>query len=139
MYGLLKIKKKTTFHIRYELGAEDVFNGQGKSVNDLILLHDMTCQGTEKHIEECEFEDHNHPDHIHDCVGTEQAGLKCRKTEKECEEFEFHCANQECIHVNNLCDGKNDCRDGSDEDHSRCSKQFQVCVCIDFIFSNIKL
>ena len=78
----------------------------------------MTCQGTEKHIEECEFEDHNHPDHIHDCVGTEQAGLKCRKTEKECEEYEFHCANQECIHVNNLCDGKNDCRDGSDEDHS---------------------
>ena len=59
-------------------------------------------------------------------VGTEQAGLKCRKTEKECEEFEFHCDNQECIHVNNLCDRKVDCRDGSDEDHSRCSKPFQV-------------
>ena len=90
----------------------------------------MTCQGTEKHIEECEFEDHDHPDHIHDCVGTEQAGLKCRKTEKECEEFEFHCANQECIHVNNLCDNVVDCRDGSDEDPSRCSKPFQVCISI---------
>ncbi len=42
----------------FELGAEEVHNGQGNDPQDLVLLHDMTCNGQEKHISECNFEDH---------------------------------------------------------------------------------
>ncbi len=62
----------------------------------------------------------------HFCAGTEQAGLKCRKAQRKCEDYEFHCANQECIHVNNLCDGTADCGDSSDELSTNCQAPLQV-------------
>ena len=108
----------------YELGAELVLNGQGTNPNDLMLLHDMTCTGQERHISECNFEDHTA--HRHVCVGTEKAGIKCRKTERKCEEYQFHCQNRECIHINNLCDGQAQCSDASDESPSKCSAQLQI-------------
>jgi hypothetical protein len=58
----------------FELGAEEVLNGQGDDPRDPILLHDMTCRGDEKHISECVFEDHSQ--HRHLCAGTEKAGLR---------------------------------------------------------------
>ena len=108
----------------YDLGAEEVINGQGTNPNDSITLHDMHCQGTELHISQCSFEDHEA--HVHYCAGTEKAGLKCRKTVKLCEDFEFHCKNRECIHVNDLCDGTPQCGDGSDEKKMQCSSPLQV-------------
>lgn len=108
----------------FELGAEQVINGQGQNPSELILLHDMTCTGEEEHISDCHFEDHTK--HRHECAGTEQAGIRCRKTSKTCEEFEWHCRNRECIHVNNLCDGILQCKDASDEEASICSAPLQV-------------
>ena len=100
-------------------------NGQGNSPSDPVLLFDMSCRGTERHISECNFEDHSQ--HRHVCVGTEQAGLKCRKATKTCDkEYQFHCKNRECINVNSLCDGKIDCVDGSDEDHQLCGLDTQI-------------
>ena len=110
----------------YGLGAEQVYQGQGTDPNDLMLLHDMTCNGDERHISECHFEDHHAHDHRHECAGTEKVGLKCRRTEKVCEEHQFHCNNKECIHVNALCDGTTDCSDGSDEDLAHCNSDLQV-------------
>lgn len=33
----------------------------------------------------------------------------------------FQCANKQCIHLENVCDGKNDCEDKSDEG-GKCGK-----------------
>ena len=85
----------------------------------------MTCQGHERDISECHFDDHSQ--HNHPCSGREKAGIKCRKSSKTCEEYEFHCRNKECINVNRLCDGQPDCGDGSDEEARRCNLPLQVC------------
>ena len=108
----------------YDLGAEIVKTGQGNNHEDHISLYDMTCTGDEPHISDCHFGDHSAHNHI--CVGTEKAGIKCRKAEKKCDEGEFHCKNKECINVNDLCDGTPHCGDQSDEETSLCSKPFQI-------------
>ena len=109
----------------YYMGAKNVTRGQGTNPDDLISLHDMTCKGDEKHISECDFEDHSA--HNHACVGTEKAGLKCRKAEKKCDEgHQFHCKNKECIEVNDLCNGEAQCGDGSDEDPVICKRPLQI-------------
>ena len=44
-----------------------------------------------------------------------------------CKEFEFKCiSNNECTHVNNLCDDIPHCRDGTDEHPETCSRSLQV-------------
>ena len=76
-------------------------------------------------ISECEFDDHEAHNHV--CVGTEKAGLKCRKTERKCSRGDqFHCKNKECVHVNDLCDGIPQCGDASDEDEFLCSRPLQI-------------
>ncbi len=97
-------------------------NGQGDDPSDPIALHDMECEGGERHIEECRFQDHA----AHFCAGTEKAGLTCRRTARRCEGHEFHCDNKECVHANNLCDGAPQCADGSDEAEERCRAPLQV-------------
>jgi hypothetical protein len=64
----------------YELGAEQVINGQGSNPSERINLYDMECEGVENHISDCHFGDHE--SHRHDCSGTEKAGVVCRKTSK---------------------------------------------------------
>lgn len=39
---------------------------------------------------------------------------------KKCKEGQFECDNGNCINIYYRCDGDDDCRDGSDEDQSRC-------------------
>lgn len=107
----------------YELGAEQVINGQGVD-GDLMHLFDLTCNGDEKHITECQFKDDS--SFRNTCMGNEKAGVICRKTSKTCEEHEWHCHDKECIHVNNLCDGIPNCKDASDEDPEMCSIPLQV-------------
>ncbi len=104
------------------LSFPQVVNGQGDDPSDPIALHDMECEGGERHIEECRFQDHA----AHFCAGTEKAGLTCRRTARRCEGHEFHCDNKECVHANNLCDGAPQCADGSDEAEERCRAPLQV-------------
>jgi hypothetical protein len=40
-----------------------------------------------------------------------------------CEDYEFKCHNGKCVPVEWVCDGMNDCGDGSDEDTSSCHQQ----------------
>ena len=110
----------------YDLGALDVLHKEGTNASDPLTLHDMKCQGHENHILQCQFEDHHSPDHSHACDGTEKLAIKCRKALKKCEDYEFHCENKECIHVNSLCDGTDDCADGSDEVQGMCQLPLQV-------------
>jgi hypothetical protein len=39
-----------------------------------------------------------------------------------CSEDRFECANNLCVRQTDLCDGRDDCGDGSDEDEDMCSK-----------------
>ncbi len=47
-------------------------------MDDLITVFDMECEGSERHISECKFEDHEAHAHAHACLGTEKAGVTCR-------------------------------------------------------------
>ena len=100
-----------------------VINGQGR-LGDPITVHDMSCSGEERHVSDCAFADH--AAHAHACAGNERAGVRCRRTSKACAEHEWHCADRECVHVNNVCDGVKNCADGSDEDEKMCSQPLQV-------------
>ena len=39
----------------YELGAEEVINGQGSNPSDPIALFELECDGEERHITDCRF------------------------------------------------------------------------------------
>ena len=44
---------------------------------------------------------------------------------KECDENSWKCTGEnKCVKLSKLCDGKNDCFDGSDESYDLCTKQF---------------
>ncbi|PSN46002.1 hypothetical protein C0J52_06353 [Blattella germanica] len=45
-----------------------------------------------------------------------------RYRRQSCRQYEFHCGSGECIDDTNLCDGKKDCSDGSDETGGQCSR-----------------
>ena len=48
------------------------------------------------------------------------AGVKCYREDDECNPGEQKCTNGRCVHYLYLCDGIDDCRDGSDEDPVHC-------------------
>ena len=39
----------------YELGAEQVINGQGSNPGDPIALFELECDGEERHITDCRY------------------------------------------------------------------------------------
>jgi hypothetical protein len=55
-----------------------------------------------------------------DCRGGDDE-QGCRVVTKTCLAAEFECDNGECIHPGYLCNGFNDCDDGSDESSNICS------------------
>ena len=46
--------------------------------------------------------------------------IQCHK------EHDFQCQNNNCIDINNVCNGQSQCADGSDEDRNLCSKPFDI-------------
>ena len=51
-----------------------------------------------------------------------------------CRVDEYTCANGQCIAVDEVCDFKYDCVDGSDEDASVCGNVFLIVWFLEFSF-----
>ena len=57
-------------------------------------------------------------------IGNE--GKTCIPYPNPCEKDEFVCQNGHCTHMNFMCDGDDDCGDGSDELPRLCGKQTEI-------------
>ncbi|XP_064629569.1 neurotrypsin-like [Lineus longissimus] len=86
----------------------------GKGV-DNIFLDEVECVGDETSIENCP----HLPWRSHDCRSHEVAGVIC-EANRGCEGGEWQCSNKQCVLLSWICDGTDDCGDGSDE--VRCDK-----------------
>lgn len=95
----------------FEGGAEKAkrFGAFGLG-NSNFLLDEVNCTGSERSLEECD----KNPWKEHDCRSYEVAGVVCYPS-KECTEKEFQCDNDRCLIPQQVCDGTDHCRDGSDE------------------------
>ncbi|XP_052689239.1 deleted in malignant brain tumors 1 protein-like isoform X3 [Crassostrea angulata] len=78
--------------------------------NSNFLLDEVNCTGGESSLEEC----NKNPWKEHDCGSYEEAGVVCYPF-KACTEKEFQCDNERCLIPQQVCDGTEHCRDGSDE------------------------
>ena len=93
-------------------------HGQGP-----ILLDELRCKGTEETILDCQF----NPWTKHDCQITEWAGVICKTEDASCAEELWRCDHSgECISLEQLCDNRNDCVDGSDEESIHCDAPVEV-------------
>ncbi|XP_065921575.1 uncharacterized protein [Magallana gigas] len=95
----------------FEGGAEKAerFGAFGLG-NSNFLLDEVNCTGGESSLEEC----NKNPWKEHDCRSYEVAGVVCYPS-KACTEKEFQCDNERCLIPQQVCDGTEHCRDGSDE------------------------
>lgn len=87
-----------------------------------ILLDELSCEGNETSLFDCKFD----PWTVHDCGDREWAGVICKLKEEKCGDEQWKCASGECISLDFLCDGANDCVDGSDEERGQCGQEVQV-------------
>ncbi|XP_059142655.1 uncharacterized protein LOC131930260 isoform X2 [Physella acuta] len=75
-----------------------------------FLLDNVQCSGNETSLKDCKKEAWR----THDCRSYEIAGVEC-KTSKVCEPSQFRCKNSFCVEPSDVCNGKDDCEDNSDE------------------------
>ncbi|KHJ42071.1 trypsin [Trichuris suis] len=86
------------------------------------LMDDVKCTGNERYLNECRFSGWGK----HDCGPNEAAGVQCAVTETECFPKQFKCTSGHCIDFKWICDGEDDCGDGSDEDQRKCKDPVEV-------------
>ncbi|KAK3090315.1 hypothetical protein FSP39_010872, partial [Pinctada imbricata] len=104
----------------YNFGARKaVVMSQFGSGNSNFLLDDVNCTGNEISLSDC----NRKPWKSHDCKNYEVAGVICNPS-KECSSDEFRCANKQCVLIQKICDGNNDCADNSDE--QKCNIKIQL-------------
>ncbi|KRZ28507.1 Neurotrypsin [Trichinella pseudospiralis] len=84
----------------------------GMSNDRNYLMDDVKCTGKERYLNECLFNGWGK----HDCGPNEAAGVQCAVIERECFPKKFKCNSSHCIDFKWICDGEDDCGDGSDED-----------------------
>uniref|UniRef100_T1J2Z9 Serine protease 12 n=1 Tax=Strigamia maritima TaxID=126957 RepID=T1J2Z9_STRMM len=90
--------------------------------NGIYFMDDVRCRGNETSMSKCEFGGWK----IHDCYKDEAAAVVCDTSTKECNSMEFKCDTNKCILLAFVCDGDNDCIDGSDETTQLCNSSVQV-------------
>uniref|UniRef100_A0A5S6QY80 Neurotrypsin n=1 Tax=Trichuris muris TaxID=70415 RepID=A0A5S6QY80_TRIMR len=86
------------------------------------LMDDIKCTGNERYLNECRFSGWGK----HDCGPNEAAGVQCAVSEVECFPKKFKCTSGHCIDFKWICDGEDDCGDGSDEDQRKCKDRVEV-------------
>eukprot|EP00095_Tigriopus_kingsejongensis_P002017 maker-scaffold419_size176504-snap-gene-0.37 protein:Tk02017 transcript:maker-scaffold419_size176504-snap-gene-0.37-mRNA-1 annotation:"hypothetical protein DAPPUDRAFT_316225" len=108
----------------FELGAKEALNNLPGLPRRPILLDEVKCRGNESSLLDCTFD----PWMTHDCRANEWAGVRCVVDNIECKVNEqWQCLSGECIPFDFLCDGRNDCNDGSDESTTNlCNEPIEV-------------
>ncbi|KRY10491.1 Neurotrypsin [Trichinella patagoniensis] len=94
----------------------------GMSNDRNYLMDDVKCTGKERYLNECSFNGWGK----HDCGPNEAAGVQCAVIERECFPKKFRCNSSHCIDFKWICDGEDDCGDGSDEDLVKCKSPVEV-------------
>ncbi|KRZ28512.1 Neurotrypsin, partial [Trichinella pseudospiralis] len=94
----------------------------GMSNDRNYLMDDVKCTGKERYLNECLFNGWGK----HDCGPNEAAGVQCAVIERECFPKKFKCNSSHCIDFKWICDGEDDCGDGSDEDLVKCKLPVEV-------------
>ncbi|XP_064457609.1 uncharacterized protein LOC135368338 isoform X2 [Ornithodoros turicata] len=104
----------------FKLGALEATSQSYYGVPEDVqfMMDDIHCSGNETSLGHCSFPGW----HKHNCVPGEIAGVRCRV--KGCEVTEFECSGM-CIPLYLLCNGQEDCPDGSDE-RLKCDDRIQI-------------
>ena len=84
----------------------------GHRVPSVFAMSRVECSGEESSLEECP---HNLDNYCNDWWG---AGVVCLV----CPRIEFGCYSGGCVPHASLCDGTEDCSDGSDEREDYCTR-----------------
>ncbi|KAK9892447.1 hypothetical protein WA026_019899 [Henosepilachna vigintioctopunctata] len=112
----------------YNLGAVEVKGNSyyAKNIsldNVFYMMDDVTCQGNETSLKDCDFNGWG----SHDCTNQEVVGVICKTEQEKCPATFWKCKNtNECIPLAFICDGPEDCSDGSDEADELCAGPIEI-------------
>lgn len=108
----------------FKLGAAEVKTNSyyapnaNMSVESMFIMDEVDCTGSESSLHECNFNGWG----ISDCNAEEVVGVVCKMPAMKCPSNYFLCeASEQCIPINFMCDGVNDCSDGADEKRRYCN------------------
>ncbi|XP_044764344.1 uncharacterized protein LOC123320918 [Coccinella septempunctata] len=112
----------------YHLGAAEV-KGNSVFAKDVppekvfYMMDDVMCLGNETSIRDCDFNGWG----SHDCTNTEVVGVVCNGLQDKCPDLFWKCKDtNECVPMAFVCDGPEDCSDGSDETEELCTAPVEV-------------
>ncbi|CAH0549631.1 unnamed protein product [Brassicogethes aeneus] len=112
----------------YNLGAAEVrgnsyYAKDLKKNNTFYMMDDVDCIGNETSLKDCSFSGWGH----HNCLDGEVAGLICKIPQEKCPNNHWQCrTGNECVPINFVCDGLNDCSDDSDEAMEICEAPTEI-------------
>lgn len=112
----------------FSLGALEVktssfFAPDVKDNETYYLMDDVECLGNERSVRDCDFNGWGN----HNCMPQEIVGVVCKTPQESCPENEWQCdTSKECLPLEFVCDGVDDCEDQSDEGAQHCHAPIEV-------------